>query len=216
LILTFKAVQLYTELRQRSAAESSKILAKNFIKLTFAGVLIGTFNAYDSWVAFILALYLFYSLAKRWKRNAEDKFVFTTGIVLGGILGVCCELWGIYFGYWEYHDLSLGRSFPYWLPFAWALAFSFIYQLEKDLFESLKIQRIQTKILLSLLVAMIFPTYGEIITINLGVWTYYWPLQFMGVPLLAIFLLMVFHTGVNFLMVLICKHFGWKNAVFNP
>jgi hypothetical protein len=215
LTFTFKTAQLDTELSKTAAAESSKIIAKNFIKLTLAGFLIGSFNAYDSWVAFFLAIYLVYSLVKRWKRNAEDKLVFLTGVILGGILGVCCELWGIYFGYWEYHDLSFGRSFPYWLPFAWALAFSFIYQLEKDLFESLKIEKIQPKILLSLIVAMTFPTYGEIITINLGVWTYYWPLQVFGVPLLAIFLLMVFHTGVNFLMVLICKHFGWKNTVFN-
>ena len=196
--------------------ESTKIIAKNFIKLTLAGLLIGSFYTYDFYVGLFLAIYLVYSLAKRWKRNADDKYVYLTGVILGGTLGVCCETWGVYFGYWEYHDLSYDRSFPYWLPFAWALAFSFIYQLENDLFRSLKINRMPTKLLLSLFIAMIFPTYGEIITINLGVWTYYWPFQVFGVPLLAIFLLMVFHIGVNFLMVLICKHFGWKNTVFNP
>ncbi|AKP52829.1 hypothetical protein [Cyclobacterium amurskyense] len=213
---TFNSDQLDTEYSSTSRAESSRIIIKNFIKLTLAGLFIGFFHSHDFWIGLVLAIYLIYSLAKRWKRNADDKMVFLTGTIIGGVLGVCCEIWGVFFGYWEYHDLSLGRSFPYWLPFAWALAFTYIYQLEKDLISALSIKKIATKILLSIVIAMIFPTFGEIITINLGVWTYYWPLQVFGVPLLAIFLLVVFHTGVNFLMVLICKHFGWKNTVFNP
>ncbi|WP_339924965.1 hypothetical protein [uncultured Cyclobacterium sp.] len=216
MLFTFKTEYLDTGYSKTTATETCSILAKNIVKLTLAGFLIGFFHAYDFWIGLLLACYLIYSLVKRWKRNAEDKMVFLTGTLLGGVLGVCCELWGIYFGYWEYHDLSFDRSFPYWLPFAWALAFTYIYQLEKDLFSSFNISKTSTKILLSIVVAMIFPTYGEIITINLGVWTYHWPLQILGVPLLAIFLLVVFHTGVNFLMVKICNHFGWKNAVFNP
>jgi len=207
---------LDTEYSSTSRTETCKIFAKNIIKLTLAGFLIGFLHSYDFWIGLLLAFYLIYSLAKRWMRNAEDKMVFLTGTLMGGVLGVCCELWGIHFGYWEYHDLSFDRSFPYWLPFAWALAFTYIYQLEKDLFSSFNISKTSTKILLSIIVAMTFPTYGEIITINLGVWTYNWPLQVFGVPLLAIFLLVIFHTGVNFLMVMICKQFGWKNSVFNP
>jgi len=216
LTFTFKTNQLDTEYSSKATSGISRVLIKSFVKLTLAGLLIGFFHAYDFWIGLLLALYLVYSIIKRWQRNAEDKMVFLTGTLLGGIFGVCCELWGIYYGYWEYHDLSFNRSFPYWLPFAWALAFTFIYQLEKDLFRVLAVSKMSTKIILSLIVAMIFPTYGEIITINLGVWTYSWPFQVFGVPLLAIFLLVVFHTGVNFLMVLICKQFGWKNPVFNP
>ena len=69
--------------------------------------------------------------------------------------------------------------------------------------------------LLALLIAMVFPTLGEIVVINLGAWTYHWPLQLLGVPLLAIVLLMIFHTGVNFLLLVICKRLKINNVVFS-
>ncbi len=204
-----------TAIKISPKTETGKILAKSLLKLILAGFFIGIFHSFDAWVGLVLALYLVYTLVKKWRLHADDKNVFATGALIGGVLGVCCEGWGIYFNHWEYHDLGQ-RSFPYWLPFAWALAFTFVYQLEKDLFRSLGLQRAGEKIILTLLVAMIFPTIGEIITIQLGVWTYAWPYQVFGVPLLAIFLLVVFHTGVNYLMVLICRQMGWKNEVFNP
>lgn len=204
-----------TAVKTSSKTETGKILAKSLLKLILAGFFIGIFHAFDAWVGLALAIYLLYSLAKKWRFNADDKYVYLTGTLLGGFLGVCCEWWGIYYNHWEYHDLGQ-RTFPYWLPFAWALAFTFIYQLEKDLFRSLGLQGTAEKIILTVLIAMIFPTIGEIITIQLGVWTYSWPYQVFGVPLLAIFLLVIFHTGVNYLMVLTCTRLGWENEVFNP
>ncbi|SHM78825.1 hypothetical protein SAMN04488057_103328 [Cyclobacterium lianum] len=205
-----------TATRKRPQASLAKILGKNTLKLTLAGIFIGYLHSEDGWVALFLASYLVYTLTKRWQSPAADRQVYLTGAILSGVLGVCCELWGIYFGYWEYHDLGPDRSFPFWLPFAWALAFTFIYQLEKDLFLLSGTRQLSVKIIITLLVAMIFPTYGEIITINMGVWTYFWPYQILGVPLLAIGLLVIFHSGLNFLMVLLCRKFGWKNEVFNP
>ncbi|SEI74433.1 hypothetical protein SAMN05192553_10179 [Cyclobacterium xiamenense] len=204
-----------TAINTYSKTDTGILLAKNILKLSIAGFFIGSFHAQDAWVGVILALYLAYSLVKKFRIHAEDRYVFLTGSLLGGLLGVCCEAWGIYYGHWEYHDLG-GRTFPYWLPFAWSLAFTFVYQLEKDLFASLRMERTRDKVILTLLVALIFPTYGEIITIQMGVWTYAWPYQFFGVPLLAIFLLVVFHTGVNYLMVQICRRMGWQNEVFHP
>ncbi|MFO7824550.1 MAG: hypothetical protein R6V72_11485 [Cyclobacterium sp.] len=205
-----------TAIKTNSQTSLGIILGKNILKLTLAGLFIGFLYPQDDWVALFLAAYLVYSLVKKWKATAEDKYIYLIGTILSGLLGVCCELWGIYFGYWEYHDLGSGRTFPYWLPFAWALAFTFIYQLEKELFLLTGVKQLSGKIIITLLVAMIFPTYGEIITINMGVWTYTWPYQILGVPLLAILLLIIFHTGLNFLMVLCCRYFGWKNEVFNP
>lgn len=193
-----------------------KIVIKNLIKLGLAGVLIGVFHAFDLGVALLLAVYLTYTLSKKWYRNENDREVYLIGAFISGFLGVMCELWGIYNGYWQYHELPGGREFPFWLPFAWALAFTYIYKLEKEIITILEADSMAFKFILALVVAMIFPTLGEMITINLGVWTYTWPFQIMGVPILAIFLLMVFHTGVNLLMTGICLRYNWTNPVFNP
>lgn len=170
----------------------------------------------DFVVAIILALYASLSIGKKFLANSSDRSVYLIGFLLSAALGVVCELWGIYFGHWEYHDLPGTRELPYWLPFAWGLAFTYIYKIEKDLIDQLHIYSTNGKIMLALFAAMIFPTIGEMITIYLGVWTYQWPYQIFGVPLLAIFLLMVFHTGVNFLMSVICRKTGWSDPVFNP
>ena len=61
-------------------------------------------------------------------------------------------------------------------------------------------------------VSATLPTWGEIITIYLGVWTYHWPYKFMGVPLLAIILLMVFHMSIFMLYSFYCR----KNNIINP
>ncbi|MEX2513835.1 MAG: hypothetical protein WD398_13100 [Cyclobacteriaceae bacterium] len=197
-------------------AEVGKIISKNLFKLSIAGLFIGLFYAYDGLVATFLGLYLLTSIGKRWKKKLPDRKIYLTGAVISGILGVCCELWGIENEYWQYHDLGGERQFPYWLPFAWALAFTFVYKLEKEIFEALNRPLWTTKMVIALGVAIIFPTIGEIITINLGVWTYSWPYQVFGVPILAIFLLMVFHSGVNLLMSWVCKYQVWKDIVFNP
>ncbi len=178
--------------------------------------MIGLFHAYDGWVALILAIYMLMTVGRKFAKKSHDRYIYLTGLVISAIFGILCELWGIYYGYWQYHDLANGREFPFWLPFAWGLAFTYIYKIEKQLVISVPISGFSGKLIMALLVAMVFPTIGEIITINLGVWTYAWPYQIFGVPLLAIFLLMVFHSGVNLLMALICRKNNWKDPVFNP
>ncbi|MEX0884162.1 MAG: hypothetical protein WDZ72_11875 [Cyclobacteriaceae bacterium] len=195
--------------------EVGKIIFKNLFKLLIAGLFIGVFYANDGLVAAFLGLYLILSISKRWKKKLPDRKIYLAGAVISGFLGFCCELWGIANEFWQYHDLEGHRQIPYWLPFAWALAFTYVYKLEKEIFEAMNRPPLSTKMVIALGVAMVFPTFGEIITINLGVWTYSWPYQVLGVPVLAIFLLMVFHTGVNLIMSWICKYQGWKNIVFN-
>lgn len=191
-----------------------RVLLKNLLKLSIAGVFIGMFHAHDGWVAALLAVYMVLTVGKKYRNRNEDRHIYLVGLTLSAILGVICELWGIYFGHWTYHDLPSSREFPRWLPFAWGLAFTYLYKLERELILLLTIHRTQDKLLLATVAAMIFPTIGEMITINLGVWTYAWALQILGVPLLAIFLLMVFHTGVNWLMGVICRKLNWHNPVF--
>lgn len=195
---------------------ATNTIVKNLIKLVMAGVLIGTLHTHDAWVALILSVYAILTLGRKYVGASDDRHVYLTGFLISSFFGVLCELWGIYFDHWVYHDLPDSREFPFWLPLAWGLAFTYIYKMEKQLVIGLQINGLSGKILLALLVAMIFPTIGEIVTIYLGVWTYHWPYQILGVPLLAIFLLMVFHSGVNLLMGIICKKMNWKDPVFYP
>ncbi|WP_035805375.1 hypothetical protein [Lunatimonas lonarensis] len=190
-------------------------ILRNLLKLTVAGILIGTLHAQDALVALILAAYAGYTLGKKFLSGSADRGIFLAGFLISSVFGVLCELWGIHFGHWEYHDLSGSRQFPFWLPFAWGLAFTYIYGIERDLVLCLRIHTLFGKVILALLVAMVFPTIGEMITIYLGVWTYNWPYQILGVPLLAILLLMVFHSGVNLLMGIICKKMDWVDPVFH-
>lgn len=192
-----------------------RLITKNTVKLIVAGAIIGFFHPYDYWIAGLLAIYLIYSLYGRFKYDQGDKWVYLIGTVITAFLGVICEHWGISNQYWSYHNLDDGRQFPYWLPLAWGLAFTFIYRMEKEIIQIKNIQSTYDKILLALLIAMVFPTLGEIVVINLGAWTYHWPLQLLGVPLLAIVLLMIFHTGVNFLLLVICRRLKINNVVFS-
>ncbi len=192
-----------------------RLISKNLIKLILAGCLIGFFHQYDKLVAAFLFSYLVYSLVRAFRQEDKEKWIYLIGVGITSLLGTLCETWGITNQYWSYHNLDNARQFPYWLPVAWGLAFVVIYRLEKEIILIKNIQSVQSKILLALVISMIFPTIGEIVVINLGAWTYYWPLQFFGVPLLAIFLLMVFHTGVNFLLVVLCKQLNIENAAFS-
>lgn len=185
------------------------------MKLILAGAIIGIFHQYDLWVAFFLMTYLVYTLVKKFHQNDKEKWIYLIGILLTGTCGVICESWGIYNQYWSYHNLENNREFPYWLPIAWGLAFTFIYRLEKEIILIKNIQSHVKKVGLALFISMIFPTIGEMVVINLGAWSYHWPLQFLGVPLLAIFLLMVFHTGVNLLLMFICRQLNIRNVVFS-
>ncbi|MEX2591164.1 MAG: hypothetical protein WD426_00220 [Anditalea sp.] len=190
------------------------LISRNTIKLILAGAIIGIFHQYDHLVAGFLMIYLIYTLARKIKDNDDEKWIYLIGVSLTSILGVACENWGISNQYWSYHNLDNNREFPYWLPIAWALAFTYIYRIEKEIILIKNIQSIPSKILLALIISMIFPTIGEMVVINFGAWTYHWPLQFLGVPLLAVILLMIFHTGINFMLMAICKQLKIKDVVF--
>ena len=187
--------------------------------LLAAGALIGIFRSEDAAVAGLLGLLvlpLTYLQLTRHKHSTGRRTVLLSGILLSGLFGIQVELWGIGNGHWQYHDLADGRSFPYWLPFAWMLAFIFLYRLEMDLIRLLKLDSVQKKFALAVVLSVTFPTWGEIITINLGVWTYHWPHQFFGVPLLAMGLLVIFHVGVFALLTVACRLGRIDDPVFGP
>ncbi len=194
--------------------ETFKALAIATFKITLTGIVIGVFHAYDFWVGLLLGIRLLIFIYKNYYKTAKKNWILLAGMVLTGFLGICAEIWGITFQFWEYHDLTNNRQLPYWLPFAWMFAFRFIYLLETKLIHSLDLQKMHHKTWLAIAITAFFPAYGEVITINLGVWTYSWPYQFLGVPLYAVICLVALHMGINYLLSLWVKKKKINDAVF--
>lgn len=185
---------------------------KRLMVLAVAGVIIGLLHHHDLLVALILAAYSVVVYLR--KRKTDGATLYFLGFILSALGGVLAEHWGISNGYWTYHDLPDGRTFPYWLPLAWGLAFTFLYSFEKAYILAFRITSFPAKILLTLLVSAVFPTIGEIVTVKLGVWTYSWPHQILGIPLYAIGLLMAFHSGMYLLLCRIGKMWRTTDPVF--
>ncbi|MGY5353942.1 hypothetical protein [Wenyingzhuangia sp. IMCC45467] len=187
-------------------------LLKATLKICIAGVFIGLLHQKDWLVAIFLILKVVHSMYNLGFSNKQKNWIVPIGMFLSGVLGIGAEYWGISNGYWEYHDIQ--SLMPLWLPFAWMLAFSYVYKLEKELFAQLNKPSLKTKTYITFLLALVFPAFGEVITINLDVWTYYWPYQFLGVPLYALVCLIVFHMVVNYLMFLLSNKTNIKDEVF--
>lgn len=185
---------------------------KRMLVLAAAGVVIGSLHAYDLWLAILLGLYTVVVYFR--KRKMAGAKLYFLGFVLSAIGGVLAEHWGISNGFWRYHDLSAGREFPYWLPFAWGLAFTFLYSFERFYILFFKLNSFGTKIMLTLMVSALFPTIGEMVTVKLGVWTYFWPYKVLGIPLYAIGLLMLFHSGMYVLLSQMGAKWKVKDPVF--
>lgn len=188
-----------------------------FLSLLIIGLIIGYFHEYDFFLLIFLCTSFLYRFFKDIKTNPEKNkaYILLFGTLISGLLGVFAEIWGIENGYWVYYDLSDNRQFPYWLPLAWGLTFMFFYRIEENILRLVKINTLKTKILMVVLLSAILPTFGEIITIYFGVWNYTWPYQILGVPLLAIFLLVIFHSTIFFFFMFICKKYNIQNKVFN-
>ena len=189
-----------------------KEIAKALIKLIVAGVFIGLLKSYDEVIAIFLFLKVLYELNKRVFKPKQKNWILLVGMILTGIGGIIGEVWGVTNGYWEYHEVS--RELPLWLPFAWMLAFNFLYRLEYNIISTLNKPTSSHKILIALILALIFPAIGEMITIYLGVWTYYWPYQILGVPLYAFACLIFVHMLVYLILNQICKKYKIEDVVF--
>ncbi|TVZ55352.1 hypothetical protein OD91_0598 [Lutibacter sp. Hel_I_33_5] len=192
----------------------SKEILKALLKLIVAGVLIGVLKKHDVIIAGILGLKLLYNINKEIIQPKTNKnWLLIIGMLLTGFGGIIGEYWGVSNGYWEYHEV--GRELPLWLPFAWMLAFYFLYKLEANLIPTLKNQSSKNKIILAIILALILPAFGEVITIYLGVWTYFWPYQILGVPLYAFICLVFVHMLVYVILNFICKKYKIKDIVYN-
>ncbi len=191
----------------------AKELVKAFIKLIVAGVLIGILKKYDLIIAIILVLKIIQNCYKEIIKPKEKNWLLLAGMLLTGFGGIVGETWGVTNGFWEYHEVS--RIIPLWVPFAWMLAFHYLYKLERNLIPYLKHQTQKNKIILAIILALILPAFGEVITIQLGVWTYYWPYQILGVPLYAFLCLLFVHMLVYVILHYICKKYKISDIVYN-
>jgi len=148
------------------------------------------------------------------KRKSPNSKIYFIGFIISAIGGFFAEHWGIANGLWEYHELPDGRNFPYWLPFAWGLAFYFLYDFEKRYVTTLQLKTLPAKIALTIFASALLPTVGEIVAVKTGVWTYYGSYKLLGIPLYAIALLVLFHTCVFLLLCLINAYWKMNDPVF--
>lgn len=194
------------------------VTVRAVVLLFLSGAVIGLFHKIDWVVALICIvriLYFVYFNAPKTIDQSTLKIVYF-GMAITTVLGVAAELLGIYFGFWEYHDLPRGRNFPYWLPLMWALSFLFLFRIESRLIKLIKITHFSQKLLVTAVATIIFPTIGEIVAINLGVWTYYnMGPKLLGVPYLAMFLLMILHTGIFTFLTYFCQNKKINTTIFN-
>jgi len=213
---TVKRVQDYRPCQVKVAARVLLLnLLRPFLVLLAVGGVIGLFHGLDGYLAIFLAIIGLPIIWKMWgSSRLSGRMILVVGIGLTCFMGINAEIWGINNGYWVYHDLVIGRSFPLWLPAAWGLAFLFLYRVETRLIKLFCLTRFWQKMLLAAVVSLVLPTWGEIVTINLGVWTYSWGWQFLGVPLRAILLLMVLHMVTYLLLSLMCRAFAVDDLVF--
>jgi hypothetical protein len=189
-------------------------ILKAIIKLIIAGVLIGVLKKHDVIIASIIVLKIAHNIYKEVIVPKTNKnWILIIGMLLTCFGGIVGETWGVANGYWEYHEVT--RELPLWLPFAWMYAFHYLYKLEKNLIPLLQNQIQRNKIILAIILALFLPAFGEVITIYLGVWTYYWPYQILGVPLYAFICLVFVHMLVYTLLHFICKKYKINDIVFN-
>lgn len=187
-------------------------ILKAIIKLCIAGFLIGFLKSYDAIIAIILFLKILHVIFKNIIIAKTKNWILLIGMIVTGFGGMVGENWGVSNNYWEYHEVS--KELPLWLPFAWMLAFYFLYSIESRLITFLKNKTISNKLIIAFWLSLLVPAFGEVITINLGVWTYYWPYQLFGVPLYAFICLVFVHMLVYGILSFICKKWKINDIVF--
>ena len=168
----------------------------------------------NQWILFTLLIIIgFLWIYRKLLRNKTDAICEITGFLLTTLLGTSCELWGTYNQYWTYHDIPSYQLIPVWIPVAWGFTYFAFHLFEKCLcqFTNNDKRRLFTIALTSL----VLPTVGEYIPIDMGVWTYHWPYQFMGVPLLASLGIWAVHIVVFMMMSQLNKKYQFNNKIYN-
>ncbi len=183
-----------------------------FLKLLFAGWVLGALHKVQ-WVLFTVLITIgFLWLYRKFLRDKTSGIAELTGFTLTLLLGTSCELWGTYNQYWTYHDIPASQLIPVWIPIAWGFTYFAFHLFEKCVCE-LTAHPYASLIAIAL-VSLVLPTVGEYIPIYMGVWTYHWPYQFMGVPILASLGIWAVHTTVFFIMRRLNQKYQFNSTVY--
>lgn len=187
----------------------SGLLLSASLKVASAGLLVGLLRNRPLLLAILLVAALLFNLRRKCRMGAEPRLLLL-GSILTLLLGTGAELWGTHGGHWTYHGLPPGRFVPVWVPLAWALAYQQIYGLEVRLVPTGR------PLLHAALACAWLPWLGEAAAIACGVWTYHWPWQMAGVPLLAVLLLVTAHLGIFLLLRRTAEVLRIHDPVYRP
>ncbi|WGH76360.1 hypothetical protein P8625_04125 [Tenacibaculum tangerinum] len=191
-----------------------KILMLYAIKVVIAGIIIGLLHEYQLLLVVILTARIIYRIYNFKKHKVDNINIIITGMLITGVIGVTIEYFGTKYGYWEYHDIN--SQLPHYLLLVWMLAFSFMYNLERKVFIASESVTRKQKLYLVLFAVIVYPSLGEIASINLGVWTYYFPYKFFGITPHTIVAIAFVHMVINYAMGQYLKKKNIKDIVLNP
>ena len=187
------------------------------VRIIIAAVLISAFKHYHIIIGSLFLGLLIFSFIRSYRKNNLDKSAFwlsTFGTMFTLISGWIVEIWGTTYGHWTYLDLPENINIPFWVPFAWGLAYKAIYRVELALLKYFSTP-FEKWLYCVILPAMALPVIGEIIVIYFGTWTYSCQPQYLGMPLLAVVLLGIFHVCIFLSMCKISQYFSIKDPVYS-
>jgi hypothetical protein len=187
--------------------------------LVFAATVISVFKYYHYYIGVLFIGIILLSFYGSYKKGKEDMHVFwlsVFGFILTLTAGTLIEIWGTSYGYWTYLNLPEHTTIPFWVPFAWGLAYRSLYRLERTLLYHFKFETtIKRWVYCIILPAIILPVIGEAFVIYYETWVYSWQPQIMGVPVLAVVLLGLFHVCVFLIMLKICRIYSINDPVYS-
>ncbi|OYU83219.1 MAG: hypothetical protein CFE24_12355 [Flavobacterium sp. BFFFF2] len=193
-----------------------KALLFVFAKLLAASLLISYFKSEHYAIGSLFLGLILIAFVRSYRRFADNRaqfWVATFGICITLLLGLMAEIWGTSQGHWQYLAIPNDIAIPFWVPFAWGLSYKTIYSVEKVLLPHFS-NGLGKWLVGIVLPALVLPILGEIIVINNGTWHYTWQPQWLGMPLIPVVLLVVFHVSIVILMCGICKWFSVKDPVY--
>lgn len=179
--------------------------------------IISYFKSYHYYLGALLLLLITKSLFRSYKKAGTNKAVFwlsVFGVIFTAIAGLIVEKWGTYNGYWTYLDIPENIDIPFWVPFAWGLAYKALYRVERSLIPYFS-SPIKKWVFCVMFPALILPVIGEVFVIYFGTWNYTWQPQYFGMPPIAVFLLCLFHVGIVITMCKICQKYSIIDPVYS-
>lgn len=187
-------------------------LVKVLTAISLGGVLLGSLKARP--VILLLALLVIAAglscvTLREVGATRPNALRLLSRLVIVAVVGLSWEYWGTSNGHWLYHELQDGTTMPVWLPAAWMNAYLCISWSMRRLARHLNLEPTRRYALVLAAACYVYPSLGEGISIQLGVWTYYWPYKVFNVPVLAGCLLCLTHSSFELAF---RRHLKWNQT----